>query len=724
VVDYSWPPAKDRHLLGTRVSRLDGPAKATGTAKYTYDVNRPGMLYAQVLRCPHAHARVRRLDLAAARAMPAVKAVEVINGEGAEIKWALDEVVAIAAVSEQAAADALAAVAVEYEVLPHFVTAERREQAPRVNAGEETNQGDAAAAMAAAAVRHKGRYGLPVVAHNCLEAHGHVCEWSAGDRLTAWSSTQALTGAATQFAEQLGIPAANVHVIAPYVGGGFGSKFNIDRWGVVCAKLARQAGAPVKLMLPRDAELTLAGDRPSAYADIEVGADAAGAVTAWISDSWGSGGLGGSGSPPIPYVFKVPNVRHQHTSVPTNTAAARAWRAPNHPQACLLTLSALDDLAAALPMDPLAFVRKNLPLTGRLARLYADELEVADRLMEWSRRWKPRGDPAHGRGAVRRGLGLALHTWGGRGHSCNCEVTIYPDGSVTGKMSTQDIGTGTRTVLGVVLAESLGLPLQAVRVEIGDSTLPPGGASGGSTTVGGVSAATRRAALNARERLFAKVAERLGSAPGDLEAVDARVRVKGDPARSLTWRQATAALGGSPVSATGSNPGPGDLTNSGTAGLQMAEVAVDVETGVVRMEKMVAVQECGLIIDLKTAESQVYGGMIMGIAYALAEEKVIDPVTGRMLNVDFESYRLPGIGDVGELVVHMMSGPGYDERGVIGLGEPPVVSPGAAISNAVANAIGVRVPLLPLTPDRVLDALAAPVPRRAAAAGAERERRS
>jgi xanthine dehydrogenase YagR molybdenum-binding subunit len=137
----------------------------------------------------------------------------------------------------------------------------------------------------------------------------------------------------------------------------------------------------------------------------------------------------------------------------------------------------------------------------------------------------------------------------------------------------------------------------------------------------------------------------------------------------------------------------------------MADVEVDTETGVVSVKKLVAVQDCGLIIDMLTARSQVYGGMIMGIAYALTEERIMDPVTGRMLNADMEYYKLPGIGDIGELVVHMMTGPGYDERGVIGLGEPPVISPGAAISNAVANAIGVRVPYLPLTPDRVLEVL-------------------
>ncbi|MDA2923621.1 molybdopterin-dependent oxidoreductase, partial [Acidobacteria bacterium AH-259-L09] len=156
---------------------------------------------------------------------------------------------------------------------------------------------------------------------------------------------------------------------------------------------------------------------------------------------------------------------------------------------------------------------------------------------------------------------------------------------------------------------------------------------------------------------------------------------------------------------TGANPGAGKLNDSGVGGVQMADVSVDVETGLVKINKMVAVQDCGLIIDLKTAESQVYGALIMGIAYALSEEKIVDPVTGRILNANMEFYKLPGVGDIGELVVHMMKGRRYDERGVIGLGEPPVISPGAAIGNAVANAIGVRVPYLPATPDRVLSAL-------------------
>jgi xanthine dehydrogenase YagR molybdenum-binding subunit len=487
------------------------------------------------------------------------------------------------------------------------------------------------------------------------------------------------------------------------MGGGFGSKFSADRWGIDCAEMSREAKAPVKLFLERNAELAVAGDRPSAYARIKVGAKKDGTLTYWASESWGSGGISGSrGSPPLPYVVEVPNRRQKHISVVTNSATSRAWRAPNHPQACFLTMSALEDLAAALKMDPLDFFLKNVNLLGERADIYESELKKGAELIGWRKRWHPRGE---GKSSTKQGLGLAFHTWGGRAHQSNCEVVVYPDGNVEAKLGSQDLGTGTRTVVAIVLAETFGLPLEAVKVSIGDSRLPASGASGGSTTVGGVCAASRRAALNALEQIFAKVATHLGVAPDQLEVAEGIIRVKTDHSNSLSWKEAVAKLGVNPITVTGSNPGPGKLTDSGVGGVQMADVSVDIETGVVKVNKFVAAQDCGLIVDLKTAESQVYGAVIMGIAYALSEEKIIDPVSGRMLNANLEFYKLPGIGDIGEVVVHMMTGPGYDERGIIGLGEPPVISPGAAISNAVANAIGVRVPYLPITPDRVLNTL-------------------
>jgi xanthine dehydrogenase YagR molybdenum-binding subunit len=366
-------------------------------------------------------------------------------------------------------------------------------------------------------------------------------------------------------------------------------------------------------------------------------------------------------------------------------------------------MTALEDAAAALNMDPYDFFLKNIELTGQRAQIYSDELKIAADMIEWKKNWHPRGDKTPG--YMKRGLGLSIHTWGGLGHPSDCDLTIQPDGSVELKMGTQDLGTGTRTALDIIVADTLGIPMNAVKISIGDSRFPASGGSGGSTTIGGISASSRRASLDALDEIFAKAAPSLDAKPEDLEAVGGMIRVKSNPSKSLTWAQACSKLGATPLTVRGKNPGPGSLTNQGVGGAQMADVSVDIETGVVRINKIVAVQDCGLVIDLKTAESQVYGALIMGVCYALYEEKIMDAKTGRMLNPNMEFYKLAGIADIGELKVHMMTGKGYDERGVIGLGEPPVVSPGAVISNAVANAIGVRVPYLPLTPDRVLAAL-------------------
>ncbi len=701
---YDWPPARERKHIGKRVTRLDGPVKSSGRAKYSYDINRPGLLYAKILGCPHPHAKVKAVDTSAAEKLPGVKAVRVVQGPGAEINWAGDEIAIVAAETEEIAADGVRRIKVDYEILPHFVSDSDLEGAgDRARPLAEQRTGDPDAAFKdPEAVISEGFYGQPVITHCCLEAHGQVCEWE-GDKLTVWASTQNVSGLPGAFAEALEIPAANVRIITQHMGGGFGSKFGPDRWGIECARLAKETGRPVKLMLERDLELEIAGGRPSHYAKVRLAAKKDGTITGWESQSWASGGLGGGGMPPIPYVLNIPNQLKKHTALVSNFGPARAWRAPNHPQAAVLTLCAVDDLAHQLGMDPIELFYKNADLAGERASVYREELRKAAKLAEWSKLWHPRGDKTPG--PIKRGLGVSIHTWGGAGHNSNANVTIRQDGSVEVAIGSQDLGVGTRTVIAIVAAETLGLPIEAITVKIGDSAFPASGASGGSTTVGGVSSSTRRGCVDALAELFAKVAPALGVEPDKLEARGGRIQVKDDPSKNLTWKAACAKLGVNPVQVTGKNPGDCKLTDSGVGGAQIADVSVDIETGIVKMNRFVAVQDCGLVVDLKTAESQCYGAMIMGVCYSLFEEKVMDRITGRMLNPDMEFYKLAGVGDIGEFVVHMMTGPGYDERGVIGLGEPPVCSPGAAISNAVANAIGVRVPTLPITPDKVLAAL-------------------
>jgi len=701
---YDWPEIGQRRLIGKRINRIDGPAKSSGQAKYTYDVNRPGMLIAKVVGCPHAHAKIKSIDTSAAEKLPGVK-VHIVQGVGSEIQWAGDDILFVAAPSEEVAKDAARRVKVEYEVLPHLVHEEDLSKiGDRGKPIAEVKSGDAAAAFAdPEAVISEGLYGCVVITHCCLEAHGQVVEWE-GENLTVWASTQNVTGLEGEYAQALGIPATNVRILTPHMGGGFGSKFGAERWGIECAKFAKAVGKPIKLMLERDGELKVAGGRPSHFAKVRVAAKKDGTVTAWESDSWSTGGPTGGGIAPLPYVLNgIPNQIKRHTAVATNIGPARAWRAPNHPQAAVLTICALDDLAAKLGMDPMVFFDKNAGLAGERGEIYRQELRKAAELSDWKKLWHPRGDKTPGH--IKRGLGLSLHTWGGRGHASRADVTIHPDGSVEVSIGSQELGTGTRTVIAITAAETLGLQVSDIKVNIGDSTYPPSGASGGSTTAGGVGASTRRGTIDALEQLFAAVAPSLGATPEQLEAVDGKIQVKGDPTKSLPWKQACAKLGVNSIKVEGKNPGPCELGSSGVGGVQVADVSVDTETGIVKINKMVAVQDCGLIIDMKTAESQCYGGMIMGITYSLFEEKIMDHATGQMVNPNMEFYKLAGLGDIGELVVHMMTGPGYDERGVIGLGEPPVISPGAAISNAVANAIGVRVATIPITPEKVLAAL-------------------
>lgn len=711
---YQWPDASKRKLIGKRMNRVDGPVKASGRAKYTYDLVRPNMLYGHSVKCPYAHARVKSIDTSAAEKMPGVKAVHIVHGpnDGAkgEVFWAGTDIVAVAAVDEPTARDAVRAIKVEYEQLPHLVLSDKEPNLAEAEKGElykvaqKDTVGDPIAAFQQSEVTHEGYYGSPVITHCCLETHGSIAEWPDKDHVFLHISTQNVPGIGEQVAKAIDIPAANVHVHQDHVGGGFGSKLGLDPWGVAAAQLSKKAGGlPVKMMLDRATELETAGCRPSAYARVKVGAKKDGTLLAWESYAWGSGGPTAPGSLSIPYIWKVPNQQKQYVGVVNHIGPARAWRAPNHPQMCVITMGALDDLAAKLGMDTFDFVKKNIELLDPRQKIYSEELDAANELMQWKARWHPRGDKTAG--PVKQGLGLALHTWQGRGHTSNCDLSIHPDGSVEIKMGTQDIGTGTRTSILTVAADTLGIPMDSINLLIGDNQYPPDSASGGSSTIGGVSSATFRAATDAKKQLFAKVAPALNAQPNELEAIDGRVRVASDSSRSLAWKDACSKLGAQTLTVRGTNPGEGALINSGVGGVQMADVSVDTETGIVRINKMVAIQDCGLVISPRQAESQVLGAMIMGVSYALYEEKVMDQTTGTMLNTNLDNYRLAGLGDVGELVVKLMTGPGYDERGVIGIGEPPTVSPGAAISNAVANAIGVRVPYLPLTPDRVLAAL-------------------
>ena len=711
----SWPPVSDRALIGKSIKRLDGPAKTQGSAKYAYDVNRPGMLFGRLLGSPHPHARIRSIDISAAQKLPGVRAalalIDPAAGEAAKVRYQGEEVAAVAAVTEEAAEDAIRLIKVDFEVLPHLATVEQamRPEAPavfpkgNVSQVSERVEGNVDEALTKASHVVEGLYSTQVQTHTSLETHGGVCEWE-GENLTAWVSTQAVHGARDGIAKALGIPQANVRVIADYMGGGFGSKLGFDRQVVVCARLAKAAGAAVKLMLSRKEEHLVTGNRPSAFARVKAGTDASGKFVAFDAETWGTGGAGQGAGFNVPYqVYVFPNRRQRHRDVYINAGPQRAFRAPGHPQACFVTETVIDELADRLRIDPLELRLRNLPAPDASGvdapnRQWRKYFPMAAEKIGWSKR-HPTGDATPG--PIKRGLGCAANIWAGAGNpQTRAACEILPDGSVTMSIGTQDIGTGTRTLVAMITAETMGLPLEAVRTNIGDTNYPFAPGSGGSITVGSVSPTVRVAAEAARAALFAKVAPALSADPATLEAKAGRIAVKGEGGKGLSWREACKLLGTEPVTVQGQ--WEKGLSDVGTSGVQFADVEVDIETGITRVKKIVCVQDAGMIVDRLTAESQCIGGIIMGLGFALYEHRILDRNTAQMVNPNMEFYLLPGMSDIPQIDVTLVDQP---ERGVVGLGEPPTISTAAAVANAVANAIGVRVRSLPVTPQAVLTAL-------------------
>jgi xanthine dehydrogenase YagR molybdenum-binding subunit len=558
--------------------------------------------------------------------------------------------------------------------------------------------------MAAAEVTSEGTYSVPMITHVCLESHGLTVKWESDSKMEAWASTQNVGGIAGDLGSSFepAIPAAGVTVHTDFMGGGFGSKFNADIWGKTAAQLSKKSGGrPVKMFLDRVQEHLAAGNRPSAWGHLKLGANRDGKVVALIAEARGTGGVGGGADVLLPYVYSVPNTAVTQSTVLTNFGSQRAMRAPRHPQSCLLTEAAMDDLADKLGMDPVDFRLKNLAPGDFHTPIYEAEVQMGAELIGWREKRKPRGQT--GTGAIRHGLGVALHQWGGGGtRDKKVSCTINPDGSVELRSATQDLGTGARTILAIIAAEVLGLKPTDIFSNIGQSGFPPGQPSGGSTTTPSMAPPCLDAANKARDAFFQKIAPAVQAAPADLALKDGQLWVSGEPV--MPWKDACRKLGPATISETGSYQD--GLSSVGVCGCQFAEVVVDIETGMVKVKKIVAIQDSGLIIDKLTWESQVYGGVIGGLNYGLFEERLVDPTTGTMLNPDMEWYKLAGAADIPEIIVRAYEPPEQKARGVIGVGEPPTISTAAAIGNAVTNAIGVRVSEWPMSPRNVLNALA------------------
>ncbi|MFN8590561.1 MAG: xanthine dehydrogenase family protein molybdopterin-binding subunit [Thermomicrobiales bacterium] len=735
-----WAADAELAVVGKPHTRLEGREKVSGRAIYAADVRLPNQLFARVLRSPWPHARITRIDVSRAANAPGVHAVMGAHNapdidwyeEGRlfsdTVRFIGDEVAAVAAESDEQAADALRLIEVEYEPLP-FVSdlAEAlRPGAPLVHPGGNGNiagepkhyqRGDPEGGLRQAVVV-EAEYETPCALHNALESHGCTAFWD-GDSLTFWDSTQAVFVVREQVAAKVRLPAHRVRVIKHHMGGGFGAKQIPWKHDVIAALLSRQAGRPVQLMLDREAENLAAGNRNPTRQRVRLGAMGDGTLTAIVAEieqavgAYQTGGEASDVSGMYQTLYRCPNVRTDQTAVYTNTGPAVAFRAPGHVEAAAALEQAMDELARALAMDPVELRRRNYSDIDQLAdkpytlpeglRLCYDRVTAA---FGWAERERPAPT-----GSKRRGFGFAAHDWvGGGGHDPGYAwIMLNADGTANVVTGTQDIGTGTRTGLAQVAAEELGIPLAQVSLHLGDTAVGPySPVSSGSATQATIGPAVRAAAADLKTQLLDVAAALLEVSATRLTVRDGQVVIDGDPGRTIAVAEVAEKIAPHMLQGQGAR-GPNRTDKSiRTFGAQCVEVEVDVETGEITVERVVTSHDYGRIINPTLVDSQVIGGIIQGIGFATTEERVVDERFGLVLNANLEEYHVPTVADV-PVIAHAAVGVPDNEAnstGAKGVGEPPLVPTAPAIANAVFDAIGVRLRCYPITRRRVLAALA------------------
>jgi xanthine dehydrogenase YagR molybdenum-binding subunit len=741
-------PNSELKVIGRRVPRYDGSSKVSGTAKYPSDIQLPGMLYARFVDSTVPHAKIISIDTSAAEKHPGVKAVHVLQtvlgqaelqDKSKEIvsrypivRYAGQPIAAVAATTPAAALEAARLVKVRYEEMPFVVDSEKAREpnaalvfpgpaAAAATAGggggasdspQKGNvrgpnrgrrgpgqKGDIEKGFAASAAIVEAEYRTQVQTHSPLETHGVVADWKP-EGLTVYASTQSTMSVRDELAEIFDLPKSKIRVITEYMGGGFGAKFGAGNVGAVATHLSKKAGAPVRFFCDRKEEHWGAGNRPDAHMFVKAGAHKDGKLQAikWISYGTAGVGTGAGTAGPAQNLYDCPNVFTEEYDVFTNAGPGAAMRAPGHPQGAFGLEQTMDALSEKLGIDVLDFMDRNDPSPAR--RL---ERNIGAEEFGWAqKRRKPGSDP----GALKRGVGIAQAVWY-RINSMDsaCEVRIHQDGSVEALSAVQDIGGGIKTVIAQVVAEELGLQPRNISVRIGDTQSPPGPPSGGSMTTTSITPAVRNAAYQAKERFLKEVASAWGVSAASLVVRDGKV--ESDSGKSATFKQAAAAMRAETVSATAKrSPEYGQREMMFLGGVQFSEVSVDTETGVIRVERVVAVHDCGRPMNILGLESQVNGGILQGISYALYEDRRLDRNTGIMVNPNLEEYKIIGARDMPKIEVHFIEN--YQARSSTdagGIGEPAKIPTAASVANAVYNAIGIRMYELPMTPARVLAAL-------------------
>jgi xanthine dehydrogenase YagR molybdenum-binding subunit len=729
-----WDVDAQLTIVGQRVKRADALEKVTGRARYTADVQRGAMLHAALLRAPIASGKVTRLDLSRALALPGVRGALVaadvpgISHMGAPlfdnaIHWAGQPLAALCADTPELARAACALADLDVEATPHAVTLEvaLAVGAPLVRAGGNipknqpriAQRGDIDAALAAAEVVVTREYRTPCALHTALEPHGAVAEWMGND-LTVWESTQGIFQVRKDIARAFKLPLNRVRVMKDYMGGGFGAKNYAAAHTYAAIALARKLGRPVRCILDREGEQTDAGNRAASVQKVTLGARRNGTLVAISADvrvAYGYSGWYASPAKIFHELYECPSVRTTETFVYLNTGAMDSFRAPGHVEGAFALECAMDALARELGVDPLELRRRNYAQRDqeKSRRYSAKHLDMcydqgAERFGWTHRRVQAAASRTHG-GRLRRGVGMASQIWGaGGGPPAYATVRINPDGTVDVLTGAQDLGTGSRTVFAQIAAEALGAQLAEVRTVLGDTErLPFASNSWGSITTASVGPAVRVAALQARARVLEAAAELLGADVSMLSLRDSVVSISGDD-RTMTLAQIGRKLGDVMIMGQGSRGANPQDTAICAFAAQFVEVEVDIETGRVRVLHITSAHDSGRVINPLLAESQLEGGIIQGLGFALFEERVLDASLGISMNPTTHDYKIPTIGDVPTIDAFFVESSDVvaNHTGARGIAEAPIIPTAPAIANAVADALGVELREIPLTPWRVL----------------------
>ena len=746
-------------IVGMSVPRVGLADKVRGEIRYTADLKLPGMLYGKVVRSPHAHARIVRIATARAEAMPGVCAVVTHRDAPAVridpdlavldsvVRYVGDEVAAVAAEREHLAEDALRAIAVEYEALAHVLDPEAAlaPGAPAAHPGGNLvagcpmvlERGDVARGFADAERIFEAVFRTQSHSPAGMEPRAALAAWD-GDRLTVWKTSRAVHAVdQPRLARIFGLPPHHVRVVCPAMGGGFGNK-DESRISYLAALLARKAGRPVRIEYQRDEEFVAGRSRQASRTHLRIGVRRDGSFAAVEARTLLGGGAyvatgmrvvrrAGQGAL---YLYQCPNARFEGSAAYTNRPPGGSYRGMGGPLGHFALECLVDEMAEALGTDPLDFrlrhhvrpegqpgarqtppgemlpdepVEGGIPFSSHGLR---DCLEAGAARIGWHERRRPTGSVA---GPVRRGIGMAMCIYrGGAGLESEAEVRITREGRGRLALGAVDVGQGADTVLAQMVAEEIGLRLDQVDLIMADTaTTRWAPQTSGSTTTFSLGAVARAAAGEARGKLLERGAGLLEVRANQVVCRDGIVMRRDDPAQRIAVREVMAAMADDIVASTRLRHGSTEfIVNS--FGAHFAEVEVEIATGRVRLLRYVAAHDSGRIINPRLAENQVQGAVSQFLGWVFREEMVVDPATGATLNANFLEHKCPAIVDFPPIEVLFVGEP--DPVGPFGakaLGEPPVTPVAPAVVNAAANATGVRIRELPLTPDRVLAALKA-----------------